>query len=75
MNGSKCGGGEGLPSAIRAQVALGLQQRFRHPARRADVGWPVGLALLALGVRLQVREQDRAVAVQVWRPDLAVEAV
>ena len=49
MNGSKYGGGEGLPHALRAQVAL--------------------------GVRLQVRQQARAVAVQVWRPGLAVEAV
>ena len=48
MNELKCGGGGGLPEALRAQVAPGLRQRFRHLARYADVGRPVGLALLPL---------------------------
>ena len=48
MNELKCGGGGGLPEALRAQVAPGLRQRFRRLARYADVGRPVGLARLPL---------------------------
>ena len=63
--------GEGLP---RAQVALGLSQCLQHLARRADVGRPVDLALFALGVRLHLCEEARAMVVHVPRKDRVVEA-
>ena len=58
-----------------AQIARNLRQRSQRLAGRADVGRPVHLAPLALGVRLHVREQARSVVVQVVRPDLAMESV
>ena len=48
MHEPKCGGGGGLPDALRASVAPGLRQRFRRIPWNADVGRPVGLALLPL---------------------------
>ena len=64
--------GEGQP---RALVGRDLRQLSQRLVRRADVGRPVHLAPLALGVRLHVREQARSVVVQVVHPALAVESI
>ena len=42
------------------------RQRLQYLERRTEVGRPVGLALV-LGVRLHLREQSQAMAVQVLR--------